>query len=161
VTASGGLWDERQVEYLLRPDPAHPDLIFLDDDFAICVRTLPAATPVWLDYTPYQDLSMALLALPLWWASARIDPRWKVITFRQPRRRPSIPRVIGLEFCDTEEAADARRVEMLGSRQAGQSVGRPAIKTWARGRERRRGRLESSRGSAGPGPEPNYRSTAI
>ena len=158
MTSSGGSSGEEseQKEYSLRPDPARPDFIFLDEDFAICMQTWPAATPVWLDYGPYQDFSMVLLALPLVWVSARVDPRWKVVTFRQPRRRPSIPRVIGLEFYDTEEAADTRRVELLRSWQAGQSVGRPAIKTWARGRERRRRRLDSSRGSAGPSSGPTY-----
>jgi hypothetical protein len=37
VTSSDGSWDEEpeQKEYLLRPDPARPDFIFLDEDFAV------------------------------------------------------------------------------------------------------------------------------
>ena len=65
MTPSGGSWGEEQEqkEYLLRPDPARPDFIFLDEDFAICVQTWPAATPVWLDYGPSQRLFDGLAGL--------------------------------------------------------------------------------------------------
>lgn len=132
---------DEQKEYLLSPDPTRPDFVFLDDENTVCIQTWPAATPVWIDYGGTGNgLATFVTGAAILSIAARIDRRWKVVTFRQPRRRPSIPRVIGLEFCDGEEAADARRAELLRTWRSGDSVGRPAIKAGARGRARRRAR---------------------
>ena len=132
--------DQRQFEVLMKPDATRPDFTFRDGDFDVMVETAPAACPVWLLYRHSGFGLLDLLwLLPMVVVVSKVDDRSKVVTFRQPKRRPSVPRVVGLEFCQTEEAADARRVELLRTWQPGQSVGAVPISARTRGRVRRAG----------------------
>lgn len=100
---------------------------------------MPAATPVWMGHgQSVSGIVDALLHAVVFRIAARADPRWKIVTFRQPKP-PSIPRVVGLEFCATFEAANARQDAIIRTWQPGQSAHHPPIKTLARGMARRTG----------------------
>jgi hypothetical protein len=140
VTSTGRSWeDQQQFEILKAPDAARPGFAFRDGEYDVVIQTWPAALPVWLVYSPSNGLGLLdlLWALPLRYVVRRMDDRSKVVTFRQPKRRPSLPRVIGLEFWPTERAADARRVQLLRTWRPGQSTAASPMPPLARGQARR------------------------
>lgn len=103
------------------PDPAHPDLSFLDGRYIYDIKVTPAAFPVFytqgdLVYTGFGDIIVFGLYFNLGGHIAlRFDPRWKVQVSRKRRKSISLWQLVHVEFLPTQEGAEARQKEMLST----------------------------------------------